>query len=131
MLLMFFRNRQYILLERSCLPFFFVSPQIIFTALISSFICGVVTWSEHYSECLTKGNHDLKVLIKLSETILRTSVSPSLSLRGILVKQHEFKKLVNWFLRRKMSPLFLHFREKDCCPHKTVLVRCSVVSDCL
>ena len=66
MLLMFFRNMQYILLERSCLPFFFVSPQIIFTGLISAFICGVVTWSEHYSECLTKGNHDLKVLIRFN-----------------------------------------------------------------
>ena len=48
-------------------------------------------------------------------------VSPSLNLGEILVKQHEFKKLVNW--RRKMSPLFLqkNFREKDCCPHETVL----------
>lgn len=63
---MFFRNGQYILLEPSCLPFFFVSPQIIFTALISSFICGVVTWSEDYSECLTKGNRDLKVLIRFN-----------------------------------------------------------------
>ena len=56
-------------------------------------------------------------------------VSPSLNLGGILVKQHEFKKLVNW--RRKISPLFLqkNFREKDCCPYETVLFCRSVVSD--
>lgn len=44
----------------------FVSPLIFFVALIWKFyyfICGVLTWSEHYSECLNRGNHYLKVLM--------------------------------------------------------------------
>lgn len=34
--------------------------------MLSSFICAVLIWSEHYSECLTRGNHYLKVLMGLN-----------------------------------------------------------------